>query len=241
MTYRDHVLCNPTSVAKLEEVVELLRLPDGAEVVDIACGKGELAIRLAERYGARVVGVDLSPYSVRDAQARAAGRGGRGSLTFVLADGATHAVAPGSLDMAACVGASWVFGGHAGTLAALGAMVRPGGLVLVGEPYWRADPPERYVQLPDRPRDLCLSHAANVAAGPPLGLTPLYALASSEDDWDRHECLHWQAAERYAAEHPDDPDVPELLARVHRARDAYLDAGRAVLGWSLYLFRRASG
>lgn len=45
-----------------------------------------------------------------------------------------------------------------------------------------------------------------------------------------------RAAERYAATHSDDPDVPDLLARLRRARDIYLRWGRETLGWSLYLF-----
>lgn len=55
ITHREHVVCNPTSEEKLTRLVELLRLPTGAQVVDIACGKGEFLIRLAEAYGIRGV------------------------------------------------------------------------------------------------------------------------------------------------------------------------------------------
>jgi len=41
ITHREHVVCNPTSEEKLTRLVELLRLPTDAQVVDIACGKGE--------------------------------------------------------------------------------------------------------------------------------------------------------------------------------------------------------
>ncbi len=59
ITHREHVVCNPTTEEKLARLVELLRLPTGAEVVDIASGKGEFLIRLAEAYGVRGTGVDL--------------------------------------------------------------------------------------------------------------------------------------------------------------------------------------
>ena len=215
ITHRDHVSCSPRSPAKLAEVVGLQRLPDGARAADIACGKGQLTTRIAERHAAHAVGADPSPSCVRDPRARASGRTLRGSVAFLLGDGARHAVEPASLDLAACVGATWVFGGHAGRLAALAAMLRRGGLVLVGERCWRAG----------LMRDLCPCHAGDVAAGPPLGLTPLHALASGEDGWDRHQGLQWQAAERHAGEHPDDPDVPERLRRVRRSRDAHLGGG----------------
>ena len=61
LTHRDHVLCNPLSEPKLDEMIWLLDLPRGARVLDIACGKGELLVRLAERHATRGVGVDLSP------------------------------------------------------------------------------------------------------------------------------------------------------------------------------------
>ena len=82
------------------------------------------------------------------------------------------------------------------------------------------------------------THAGNVQAGVTVGLAPLYALASSEDDFDRYESLQWRAADRYARAHPGDPDLPDLLERVARGRHEYLTWGRATLGWSLYLFRR---
>ena len=58
------------------------------------------------------------------------------------------------------------------------------------------------------------------------------------DEWDRYETLQRRAAARFAAAHPDDPDVPELLSRVERSRHEYLTWGRETLGWSLYLFGR---
>jgi cyclopropane fatty-acyl-phospholipid synthase-like methyltransferase len=47
VTHRYHIVCNPTSIAKIDELVGLLRLTPGSAVLDIACGKGELLTRLA--------------------------------------------------------------------------------------------------------------------------------------------------------------------------------------------------
>ena len=44
-------------------------------------------------------------------------------------------------------------------------------------------------------------------------------IASSEDDWDRYETLHWQAAlERWLRANEDDPDAPEIRARYEHAK-----------------------
>jgi len=234
--HRDHALCNPTDPAKVDEMLGLLRLPPGSSAVDIASGKGEVALRLAERYEVSVRAVDLSPYAVREAQARASGRRLHGSVDFALGEGSTFPVAPASQDLAMCIGASWIFGGHRGTLRALAAMVRPRAFVLVGEPFWRTTPSEAYLEAIGHGE--FASHAENVAAGQAVDLTALYALESSQHDWDRYEGLQWQAAERYAAEHPEDADVPELLTVCRHRRDIYLREGRAAMGWALYLFQR---
>ena len=237
ITHRDHVICNPLSVEKALELVSLLDLPKEARVLDIACGKGELLFRLAERYAVHGVGVDRSPYVIRDARVQAAVRVPNAVLSFLELDGGAYEAPAGSFDLALCVGASWVFGGHRGTLRALARWVRPGGQVLVGEPFWRRPPERGYLAASGLEAGSFATHAGNVSTGLEEGLTPLYTLVSNEDDWDRYESLRWRAAERYAAAHPDDPDVPELLAMQRHARDIYLHWGRDVLGWALYLFR----
>jgi SAM-dependent methyltransferase len=238
LTHRDHVLCNPLSESKLDEMIRLLDLSPGARVLDLACGKGELLVRLAERHGARGVGVDLSPFCIADLRALAVARVPGAQLELLTMDAADYRGAAASFDLACCLGASWAFGGHEATLRALAAFVRPGGQVLVGEPFWRRAPEPAYLEWSGLRSDEFGSHAANVEVGAAVGLVPLYALASNEDDFDRYESLQWRAAERHAREHPDDPDVHELLERVERGRHAYVTWGRATLGWSLYLFRR---
>jgi len=70
ITHREHVVCNPMSEEKLARLVDLLRLPAYGQVVDIACGKGEFLIRLAEIYSARGVGIDISPFYIAHAERR---------------------------------------------------------------------------------------------------------------------------------------------------------------------------
>src|SRR5512139_2706948 len=70
ITHREHVVCNPTSEEKLTRLIGLLRLPAKARLVDIACGKGEFLIRLAEAYDIRGIGIDISPFCIGDARRR---------------------------------------------------------------------------------------------------------------------------------------------------------------------------
>src|SRR5512140_3293522 len=88
ITHREHVICNPTSEEKLTRLVELVRLSTDAQVVDIACGKGEFLIRLAEAYRVRGVGIDISPFHVADAKRSLATRASGAAITFTQMDGA---------------------------------------------------------------------------------------------------------------------------------------------------------
>lgn len=239
ITHREHVVCNPTSEAKLAQLVGLLRLSAAAHAVDIACGKGELLIRLAEAYGVRGIGIDISPFFIEAARKRAFALPGATKVDFRQLNGSDFRPdAPNSLALASCIGASWVFGGHAQTLDALTAMVAPGGWVIVGEPYWLQEPTEEYLASSGLTRDGFGTHRGNAEAGEQRGLELVYTLASSKDDWDHYEGLQWYATAEYARSHPDDPDLPELLERVAKDKALYLRWGRDTLGWALYVFRR---
>jgi len=127
ITHRDHVVCNPTSSAKLDELVELLPLQPQARVLDIACGKAELLLRIAARHNATGVGVDISPYEFEAAKRNVAARELESRIEVVESDGAEYDAGPDSFDMAMCIGATWVWGGYLGTIEALKKIVVPGG------------------------------------------------------------------------------------------------------------------
>ncbi len=146
ITHREHVVCNPTSSDKLARLVDLLRLPAGARVVDIACGKGEFLIRLAEAYGVRGIGIDISPFCIAEAKRQLQMRAQGAEVVFTQMNGSDFKPEqPRILTLASCIGASWVFGGHAETLGALSEMIAPGGWVIVGEPYWLQQPSAEYL------------------------------------------------------------------------------------------------
>lgn len=237
ITHADHVVCNPTSPERLDELISLLELPADAVVWEAAPGKAELLVRLVERYGVTATGVDLSPFEIAVARDHAATRVPGAAVNLIEGDAAAHTPPPGSADLAICLGASWIWDGHRGTVRALREIARPGGLVLVGEPYWKHEPEPEYLAIEELEAATISTLAGNVDIGREEGLTLLYAMPSSDAEWDGYEFPQLRAAERFAATHPDDPDVLELVARVRREIDAYLRWGRDTLGWCIYLFR----
>src|SRR5271166_2436015 len=71
---------------KLNRVVELLDLSGGESVLEIGCGWGSLATRLAETEGAGVTAITLSPAQLAFARARATSRGCDRRVDFRLLD-----------------------------------------------------------------------------------------------------------------------------------------------------------
>ena len=243
ITHREHILCNPMNLEKLEQLVDLLRLKPRARVLEIATGKGEFIIRLAERYSIEGVGIDLSPYCVADAKRKQQKRVADAHLRFLEMDGADYEPEkPQSFDLVACIGASWIYGGHQGTLKALNEMAARESWIVVGEPYWRQEPKDDYLEAIGEERSTYGTHCENVEAGGEYGLELAYTLVSSLDDWDRYEGLKWYAAEEWASENPQDPGVEEVLKRVRKNKAAYVRWGRETMGWAIYVFRkRGSG
>jgi SAM-dependent methyltransferase len=239
ITHREHILCNPMSIAKFEELIDLLRLEREARVLDIAAGKGEFILRLAERYGIGGVGIDLSPYCIADAQEKMAQRLPDGRVEFLEMEGADYeAERPYSFALTSCLGASWIFDGYRGTLKALNDMTTPDGLIVVGEPYWRQEPAADYLTALNMERSVFGTHEENVLLGEEMGLSPVYTLVSNLDDWDRYEALQWYAVDLWARCSQDDPDLQEVLAKVDQSRKEYLKWGRDTLGWAIYVFRK---
>ena len=229
----DHELQSPTSAAKIRQLGERLRLRPGSRVVDLACGKAGPALILAESFGCRIVGVERAPEFVAAARERIEAAELSERVEIVEGDAAAFPLEHEAWDAALCLGASFVWHGLDGTLDALVPAVRPGGNVVVGEPFWRTWP------LPEGIDDLgYLPLRETVARFEAAGLALVSLIASSEDDWDTYESLHWRALEEWLAEHPGDPDAAKIRARYEASRDDYLRNERALLGWAIFVARK---
>lgn len=236
IAHRNHTFANPLSEEKIDRLLGLLDLPPDAQVLDVGCGNAELLIRLIERYNVVGTGVEHDAEALSDGPRRAQGRISMDRLQL-------HAIPAAdfkperSFDAALCIGATHAYGGYLPTLAALQTLVRPGGQILIGEGYWQLAPDPEYLALLGAEPDELTSHANNVSRAVAAGLTPLYSVTSSADDWDHYEGLYCRAIERFVAAHPDDPESPEFAAYIRRWNAGYLRWGRDTLGFGLYLFQ----
>lgn len=238
IAHHHHLFCSPLSPATVDAVIQLMDLPRRARVLDVGCGKAEMLIRAIERCAGTGVGIDPNPAFLHEAADRAEGRLPDGAIAFYCARFEDVALERGSFDAVMCVGSTHAVGGYPRALAPLAALVRPGGIVVAGEGYWKQKPAPGYLAVLDGAEDEFTTHAGNAAVGVEQGLMQRFAIESSEEEWDAYEGLYSETVERFAAEHPDDPDHDAMLARIRPWRQAYLTWGRATLGFGVYGFGR---
>jgi SAM-dependent methyltransferase len=229
---RDHEIQNPTSEEKLRLLGERLRLDSSSRVLDVASGRGGPALLLAREFGCRVEGIELRHEFHAAAVERADAAGLAHLVSSRLGDASQEELPAGAYDVAMCLGASFVWSGLAGTLDALEPAVRDGGHVVVGEPFWRRLPlPEDYADR-DGPYTTLEGTVAIFESG---ALQTIAVIASSEDDWDRYETLHWRAVEEWLADRPDDLDAADIRARHELYKRTYLRHGRDYIGWAIFV------
>jgi len=238
IAHRDHDYCNPVSAAKIERLLDLLPLDENSRVLDLGCGRAELSLRIIERFGSTVVAVDNSSLMLDAARERAEWTGALSKLHLDDMDIREFRADPETFHLSVMLGASGIGGGVTGICRQLRTWTRAGGYVLVGEGYWRARPHSEYLALLGATESEYLDHRGNVRAGVDVGLIPMHATTASQDEWDEYEWKYCRSIERYAREQPEDPDVPAMVERIRRWRDAYLRWGRDTLGFGIYLFYR---
>jgi SAM-dependent methyltransferase len=227
---RDHPIQNPTSPDKIRRLGERLRLNQESHVLDTACGRGGPALILAETFDSRILGVERAPEFAQVARERIAEANLEKLVEIVEQDALDFEFQRGAFDVAMCLGASFIWDSLAGTLAAIAPAVRPGGHVVVGEPYWRRWPLPRGVE-----DEGYTTLAGTTQRFEAAGLAVVGLIASSEDDWDEYESLHWCALEEWLAENPADPDAQEIRRLHEESRDRYLRWQRELLGWAIVI------
>lgn len=211
-----------------------------ASALDIACGKGELLVRLAERFDAPfcALGIDSSTFMIEEARARAAARRVGDRISFRLTE-AEHVVPllPGaSFDLVSCIGSSHALIDKHRAMEQMARLVTARGHALLGEGYWKKKPDPEYLKALGTTEDEMDSHEANQRLGVAHDLRLVWSAVASEAEWDEYENAYSANIERFARENPGDPDVSAMLERSRGWHGLYKKHGRATMGFGLYLF-----
>ncbi|GLH96728.1 hypothetical protein Pa4123_20020 [Phytohabitans aurantiacus] len=234
-----HRVLNPFTPEKLATLGAAIGLRPGAALLDLACGKGELLCTWARDHGTTGTGVDISTVFLAAARDRAAELGVADRVTFVHGDAGSY-VSEQPVDVAACIGATWIGGGVAGTVALLERSVRPGGTILIGEPYWRAEPPsqEAVEACHATSRDDFSSLAGLVEQVHGMGYHLVEMVLADEDSWDRYAAAQWFNMRTWLDANPDDELAGEVRAELVADPLRHVRYRRSLLGWGVFALRK---
>ncbi|MFI5642146.1 SAM-dependent methyltransferase [Streptomyces goshikiensis] len=234
-----HRIHNPITADKLAALGQALDLVPGTRVLDLASGSGEMLCTWARDHRITGTGVDISTVFTARARARAAELAVGDRVDFVHGDASGY-VAHEPVDLAACVGATWIGPGVAGTVELLARSLRPGGLMLIGEPYWRQEPPTQDViegcHAGSRDDFRTLPELLGSFAG--LGYDVVEMVLADQDSWDRYQAAQWFNLRRWLDHNPDDELAAEIRAELTTEPARYAQYTREYLGWGIFALMR---
>jgi SAM-dependent methyltransferase len=230
-----HRIHNPFTSQRLAALGEALNPLPGARVLDLACGSGELLCTWARDHHLTGTGVDISTVFLAAARARAVELDVAGQVGFIHGDACDH-VAGDPVDIGSCIGATWIGGGVAGTVDLLRRSLRPGGTMLIGEPYWRREPPDQATV------EGCDAIGADGFRVLPelleqfgeLGCDVVEMVLADQDSWDRYVAAQWLSTRRWLDAHPDDELAGQMRAELTTAAARYARYRREYLGWGVF-------
>lgn len=119
----------------------------GLRVLDLGCGKGAVAVTLAQKLGCRVEGIDAMPPFIDEARRHAERLGVADRCEFEVGDLRTFLASKRDYDVAVWGAVGPVLGSLEKTLESVRACVRVGGLLLLDDAYIEDSQPQRSSHL----------------------------------------------------------------------------------------------
>lgn len=235
ITESAHRIHNPITPDKLATLGAALRMASGGRVLDLGSGSGEMLCTWARDHGIIGTGVDMSQLFTEQAKRRAVELGVADQVRFIHGDAAGY-VSDEKADVAACVGATWIGGGVTGTIELLARSLRPGGIILIGEPFWRRLPPTEEVAkgcLANSTADF-LTLPELLASFGRFGYDVVEMVVADQDGWDRYEAAKWFTMRRWLEASPDDDLAKEVRAQLTSEPVRYAAYTREYLGWGVF-------
>jgi len=227
-------ILNPSSHEKILTIGDVLNLDASSRVVDFGCGKGELLILWAEKFGISGTGVDISEQFCQTARNKITERNLDSRIDIVQANGNEYTPNDNNYDAGLCIGATFIWGGFQPTIQGLKQSVKSDGRLVIGEPYWlKSEIPQAYIDSAAAPGTLHEHEILQISNQEGYDIEDM--VSASQDDWDRYNAGNWRGLIRWINDNPDHPERQDVLNRLRKNQDDYLRYEREYLGWAIYV------
>ncbi len=227
---------SPISGQAIDKLIPLLPLNEQSRVLDIGCGNCEVLLRILKHFGCSGVGVDINEDVLAIARKNAEQRSLSEQLSLVK-EAIYDVEFQESFDLTMCIGASHCCGKYEDSLRFMKTLLKPQGLILSGEGFWRRPPNQAYLDSFGGRREELHSFYGNVELAHGIQLSAIWSHETSDEHWDDYEGKYRLAMARFLAENPDFPQYEDYMQRSKSWYDAYLAWGRSTMGFALYLFQ----
>lgn len=239
ITESNHRIHNPFMPEDLATLGAGLHLKTATRILDLGSGSGEMLCTWARDYGIVGTGVDMSQLFHSQAKLRAKELAVSGLVDFIHND-ATGYISDEKVDIAACVGATWIGGGIQGTIELLTKSLCNDGIILIGEPYWLRLPPtediaqgclagsiSEYLLLPE-----LLKFFSD------LDYDVVEMVLANQNGWDRYEATKWFTMRRWLDINPEDDLAAEVRAMLISEPERHTRYTREYMGWGVFALRK---
>jgi len=230
-------LINPFTAEKILTIGEYLGLKEDSLVIDFGSGNAEVLALWGKYLGISGIGIDIREHACNRARKKLEEMGFGSRIQIECKDASKYEFEKHSYDVAACIGASFIWGGYQNTIRSMKEAVKPGGKLAIGEPYWISDhTPEEYVK--SEPNVHTEMELFNITREE--GFDIMFMVRSSHDDWDSYEALNWYGLVKWIDENPKHPERQEVIDHLHKSQEEYFRYGRQYLGWAVFILNPKS-
>lgn len=230
----EHLIHNPFTPEKYSTLGRVLRFKKNTRILDLGSGSGEMLCTWARDHDITGIGIDMCPQLTSQARLRAEELNVSNRVNFIHNNAADY-VASEKMDVAACVGATWIGGGVAGTIALLAKSLTPGGLILIGEPYWIQWPTDEIA------RDCGVASQSDFLTLPELvsqfdtlDYDVIEMVLADKEGWDRYIAATWLTMRRWLENNYDDELAAYVRTELSASPKRYVSYARDYLGWGVF-------
>jgi len=230
---RNMEIINPLSEKKIIKLGKYAGFGPHTKIIDFGCGFAEPMILWSREFGISAFGIDFRPCAIERATKKIQSLGMNDRLEVVLADGSKYEFEKHHYDAATCIGASFIWKGFQPALRVLKTAIKPGGKILIGEPYYLKDASHLPQDIFGGEKFYYETELLDMIRAENLELE--FMVRSDDEDWLTYEAGNWQGFLAWLDENPDHPERNQVIDRLHSEQDTYIKYGREYLGWAVYI------